>query len=316
MTRLGTKKGLLSLLLMVMVMLTMMPRVKAWTEADFEIFDLVDALEKAEGKDTNFYNWLGVSPSASQADITKAYRKLSLKWHPDKNKNDAKAKERFARLGVIASILRDPSSRERYHFFYKNGVPRWRGTGYLYSRFRPGVGSVVVVILLIAAGMQFIAAQINYRQEKRKILQFIQDARAQMVQDAPKGRAPTLGRTYIEVSQRHMRCEVKDDHYIVVYPDERTGEPVHLNTEWVVEPSWKDLFLFSWPKALVYKLLNKQEEEEEEEIEVEEEASADQVLDSPSKKSTKKTTLRKRGSGEKVNVMGAKVGGRRRPTRN
>lgn len=31
--------------------------------ADFEIFDIVDALEKAEGKDTNFYNWLGVAVS-------------------------------------------------------------------------------------------------------------------------------------------------------------------------------------------------------------------------------------------------------------
>lgn len=31
------------------------------TLADFEIFDVVDALEKAEGKDTNFYNWLGVA---------------------------------------------------------------------------------------------------------------------------------------------------------------------------------------------------------------------------------------------------------------
>ncbi|OBZ82546.1 putative J domain-containing protein C2E1P5.03 [Choanephora cucurbitarum] len=324
MTRLslfGKKKGLLGLLLMVMVIFSMMPRVKAWTEADFEIFDLVDALEKAEGKDTNFYSWLGVSPSASQSEITKAYRKLSLKWHPDKNKNDAKAKERFARLGVIAAILRDPSSRERYNFFYKNGVPRWRGTGYLYSRFRPGVGSVVVVIVLIAAGMQSIAAHINYRQEKRKILQFINDARAQMIQDAPKGRAPTLGRTYIEVGQRHMRCEVKDDHHIVVYPDERTGEPVHLNTEWVKEPSWKDVFIFSLPKRLVYKVLNKEDKREgeyEEYEEEEHEANEDkeQVMDSPSKKSSKKTALRKRGGGEKVNVMGAKIGGRRRPARN
>lgn len=29
---------------------------------------------------------------------------------------------------------------DRYDFFYKNGVPRWRGTGYYYSRFRPGLG--------------------------------------------------------------------------------------------------------------------------------------------------------------------------------
>ena len=30
--------------------------------------------------------------------------------------------------------------RHRYDFFYKNGVPKWRGTGYYYSRFRPGLG--------------------------------------------------------------------------------------------------------------------------------------------------------------------------------
>lgn len=72
-------QGILSLLLIVMVVFSMIPKVKAWTEgkcqrmlcgnkrwltfvlADFEIFDIVDALEKAEGKDTNFYNWLGVA---------------------------------------------------------------------------------------------------------------------------------------------------------------------------------------------------------------------------------------------------------------
>ena len=67
--------------------------------------------------------------------------------------------ERFARLGVISTILRNKEGRERYvigssqpccsqaltffnryDFFYKNGVPKWRGTGYYYSRFRPGLG--------------------------------------------------------------------------------------------------------------------------------------------------------------------------------
>lgn len=43
------------------------------TLADFEIFDIVDALEKAEGKDTNFYNWLGVSVSLMDVGLYVQY---------------------------------------------------------------------------------------------------------------------------------------------------------------------------------------------------------------------------------------------------
>ncbi|GAA5811304.1 hypothetical protein MFLAVUS_004737 [Mucor flavus] len=314
-------QGILSLLLIIMVVLsTMVPNVKAWTEADFEIFDIVDALEKAEGKDTTFYSWLGVPASASQADISKAYRKLSLKWHPDKNPGDAKAKERFTRLGVIVTILRDATSRERYNFFYKNGVPRWRGTGYLYSRFRPGLGTVVVVLLSIAAGMQYIAGQINYRQEKKRILEFIANARTQMIHDAPKGRAPTLGRTYIEVGQRHMRCEVKSDTAIAVYPDERTQEPILLDAEWVTQPTVESLFLVKWPKRLINKVLGKKDQvvEEEEGTVSEQEEEVKEGAETTATESPKRTTkkTRRTGGGEKVNVMGAKVGGRRRATKN
>jgi hypothetical protein len=81
----------------------------------------------------------------------------SLHDSPDKNPNVKGIHERFARLGVIATILRNKEGRQRcvdrfnssfvydtrrfrYDFFYKNGVPKWRGTGYYYSRFRPGLG--------------------------------------------------------------------------------------------------------------------------------------------------------------------------------
>lgn len=170
--------------------------------------------------------------------------------------------------------------------------------------------------------MQYIAGQINYRQEKKRILEFIANARTQMIHDAPKGRAPTLGRTYIEVGQRHMRCEVKSDTAIAVYPDERTQEPILLDAEWVTQPTVESLFLVKWPKRLINKVLGKKDQvveqeegtgsEQEEEEEVKENAETT-ATDSP-KRTTKKT--RRTGGGEKVNVMGAKVGGRRRATKN
>jgi DnaJ family protein C protein 1 len=67
-------------------------------------------------------------------------RWLTLPLSPDKNLGVKNIEERFARLGVVGTILRNPESRKRYDFFYKNGVPKWRGTGYYYARFRPGVG--------------------------------------------------------------------------------------------------------------------------------------------------------------------------------
>jgi curved DNA-binding protein CbpA len=58
---------------------------------------------------------------------------------PEKNPSVKGTYERFARLGAVAAILRDAERRERYDFFYINGVPRWPGIGYYYERFRSDV---------------------------------------------------------------------------------------------------------------------------------------------------------------------------------
>ncbi|VDC07300.1 unnamed protein product [Peniophora sp. CBMAI 1063] len=151
------------------LLLSLVAFAAAWTKEDHEIFDLVSALEGAEGKGTTFYSWLNVSSTASREELSKAYRKLSMQLHPDKNPGVKNAHERFARLGVIGKILREKESRARYDFFYKNGVPRWRGTGYYYSRFRPGLGTVLVFLTILSSILQYVFQKMNYTRDIERI---------------------------------------------------------------------------------------------------------------------------------------------------
>jgi curved DNA-binding protein len=62
----------------------------------------------------DYYKILGVSKNASQDEIKKAYRKLAVKYHPDKNKGDKKAEESFKEIGEAYEVLKDPEKRKKY----------------------------------------------------------------------------------------------------------------------------------------------------------------------------------------------------------
>ena len=53
----------------------------------------------------DFYNILGVSKNASDSEIKKAYRKLAIKYHPDKNPDDPKAEEKFKQINESYKLL-------------------------------------------------------------------------------------------------------------------------------------------------------------------------------------------------------------------
>jgi DnaJ-class molecular chaperone len=64
----------------------------------------------------NYYEVLGVERGASQEEIKRAYRALSLKWHPDRNQNSTESKTRFQEIGEANEVLSDPQKRQQYDF--------------------------------------------------------------------------------------------------------------------------------------------------------------------------------------------------------
>ncbi|REH50420.1 molecular chaperone DnaJ [Tenacibaculum gallaicum] len=62
----------------------------------------------------DYYEILGISKSASQAEIKKAYRKMAIKHHPDKNPNDKEAEEKFKLAAEAYEILSDENKKARY----------------------------------------------------------------------------------------------------------------------------------------------------------------------------------------------------------
>jgi hypothetical protein len=180
---------------------------------DYEIFRLRDEVALHEGPEVTFYDFLGVKPSASQLELSKALKKKSRTLHPDKikqqfitarstakpkKKGDKKspgvhvskgpserevktaykqANERYARLGVVAKILQS-ENRERYDYFLAHGFPKWRGTGYYYARFRPGLGSVLVgLFLALGGGAHYGALVLGWKRQRDFIDRYIRQAR-------------------------------------------------------------------------------------------------------------------------------------------
>ncbi|XP_003930711.3 dnaJ homolog subfamily C member 1 [Saimiri boliviensis] len=127
---------------LLLLLLAAVAPARGWESGDLELFDLVEEVQ------LNFYQFLGVQQDASSADIRKAYRKLSLTLHPDKNK-DENAETQFRQLVAIYEVLKDDERRQRYDDILINGLPDWRQPVFYYRRVRKMSNAELALLLFI-----------------------------------------------------------------------------------------------------------------------------------------------------------------------
>jgi DnaJ-class molecular chaperone len=89
------------------------------------------------------YEVLGVARTASEAEVKKAFRKLAKKFHPDQNKSDPKAKEKFAEVNAAYEIVGDKDKRAKFDRgeIGPDGKPRFQGFEGFGAGADPGFGS-------------------------------------------------------------------------------------------------------------------------------------------------------------------------------
>ncbi len=178
-----------------------------------------DEIATHEGSNVTFYDFLGVTPAATQDEINKAVRKRSKALHPDKvkaqlvaertkaDKEKSKGKgkgkdkkkpdvivtkpptqseiknavkvasERQSRMNIVGNILKGPG-RARYDHFLAHGFPVWKGTEYYYSRYRPGLGTVLVGCLIFGGGgFHYLALYMSWKRQREFVERYIKFAR-------------------------------------------------------------------------------------------------------------------------------------------
>src|SRR5919198_4354767 len=86
----------------------------------------------ASGK-RDYYEVLGVGRDADAEEIKKAYRKLAMQYHPDRNVGDREAEEKFKEAAEAYEVLRDPDKRARYDRYGHAGLEGFNGAPHFHD---------------------------------------------------------------------------------------------------------------------------------------------------------------------------------------
>ncbi|XP_054262299.1 uncharacterized protein F54F2.9-like [Macrosteles quadrilineatus] len=152
-----------------LLMIWLVSSALAWDADELEVFDVVEEV----GISKNFYELLSVPRDADSSAIKKAFRKLSLVLHPDKN-DAPDAEVQFRQLVAVHDILKDKNKRKYYDNVLENGLPDWKQAIYYYRRVRKmGLLEMSVILFVIFSIGQYLYGWANYFEKKLTVEDYV-----------------------------------------------------------------------------------------------------------------------------------------------
>lgn len=106
------------------------------SDYDYEIYELIDRLNKLKPQHSTLYDLLGVKPSATPEELSRQFRRLSFPYHPDKTQGDLEAKKMFTLYSGASQVLKVPETRKRYEWILHEAPPWHRSQVYLIQKLQ------------------------------------------------------------------------------------------------------------------------------------------------------------------------------------
>ncbi len=110
----------------------------------------------------DYYKLLGISKSADQKEIKKAFRKLAAKYHPDKNPDNPKAEDKFKEINEAYMVLGDEEKRKYYDQFGTDGPPPFAAGGSPFANANPENMADMSDFFQTLFGGGFSASNVNF----------------------------------------------------------------------------------------------------------------------------------------------------------
>ncbi|KAI9487162.1 MAG: hypothetical protein EXX96DRAFT_552052 [Benjaminiella poitrasii] len=192
---------------------------------------------------TDFYTWLGVKPTATLDDISKAHRQLALRLHPE-TATEIGAKEKFEITNQVAYFLRSSTLRPLYDSILldnKGRGPYWKGVYYLYTHHK--LACMIVLSILSLSILEYIKSFDTYLTEKMALDEFVKNAKLMAQKISDKRQQFQTHKSFIDLGDRTIRCEITAEKEIYIFNEKNEKVPLS-SANLVKKPTIFNTFLF------------------------------------------------------------------------